>query len=155
MFVQQTLTRSERPHERSNERHMRTSIKEKVLKTAFIDTLLILVAFLILGMGFGVLMSDAGYSPFFVFLMSAFIYAGSMQFVAVSLIAAGTAETQKSTRCSREHRVASGANFPVCYRSCRSQQLRHFFIRRNHPFPANLPVARRSRPPRHQKAGKS
>lgn len=94
---------------------MRTSIKEKVLKTAFIDTLPILAAFLILGMGFGVLMSDAGYSPFFVFLMSAFIYAGSMQFVAVSLIAAGTAETQKSTRCSREHRVTSGANFPVCY----------------------------------------
>jgi hypothetical protein len=94
---------------------MRTSIKEKVLKTAFIDTLPILAAFLILGMGFGVLMSDAGYSPFFVFLMSAFIYAGSMQFVAVSLIAAGTAVTQKSTRCSREHRVTSGANFPVCY----------------------------------------
>lgn len=67
---------------------MRTSIKEKVLKTAFIDTLPILAAFLILGMGLGVLMSDAGYSPFFVFLMSAFIYAGSMQFVAVSLIAA-------------------------------------------------------------------
>ena len=67
---------------------MRTSIKGKVLKTAFIDTLPILAAFLILGMGFGVLMSDAGYSPFFVFLMSAFIYAGSMQFVAVSLIAA-------------------------------------------------------------------
>lgn len=46
---------------------MRMSIKEKVLKTAFIDTLPILVAFLILGMGFGVLMSNAGYSPFFRF----------------------------------------------------------------------------------------
>jgi hypothetical protein len=48
---------------------MRTSIKGKVLKTAFIDTLPILAAFLILGMGFGVLMSDAGYSPFFVLLI--------------------------------------------------------------------------------------
>lgn len=55
---------------------------------AFIDTLPILAAFLILGMGFGVLMSDAGYSPFLVFLMSTFIYAGSMQFVAVSLLVA-------------------------------------------------------------------
>lgn len=64
------------------------SSKGKVLKTAFIDTLPILAAYLILGMGFGVLMSDAGYPPYFVFLMSAFIFAGSMQFVAVSLLAA-------------------------------------------------------------------
>ena len=63
---------------------MRTTNKVKVLKKAFIDTLPILVAFIILGIGFGVLMSDAGYPLFFVFLMSAFIYAGSMQFVAVS-----------------------------------------------------------------------
>ncbi len=66
---------------------MRTTNKVKVLKKAFIDTLPILVAFIILGIGFGVLMSDAGYPLFFVFLMSAFIYAGSMQFVAVSLLA--------------------------------------------------------------------
>ena len=47
---------------------MWTSINGKVLKTAFIDTLPILAAYLILGMGYGVLMSDAGYPPFYVFL---------------------------------------------------------------------------------------
>ncbi|MGI6091365.1 MAG: AzlC family ABC transporter permease [Saccharofermentanales bacterium] len=65
---------------------MWTSTNDKVLKTAFIDTLPILAAYLILGMGYGVLMSDAGYPPFYVFLMSAFVFAGSMQFVAVSLL---------------------------------------------------------------------
>ncbi|NLZ99833.1 MAG: branched-chain amino acid transporter AzlC [Clostridiaceae bacterium] len=67
---------------------MWTSIKGKVLKTAFIDTLPILAAYIILGMGFGVLMSDAGYPLFFVLLMSIVIFAGSMQYVAVSLLAA-------------------------------------------------------------------
>ena len=67
---------------------MRTSIKGNVLKTAFMDTLPILTAYLVLGMGFGVLMSDAGYPLFFVILMSAFIFAGSMQYVSVSLLTA-------------------------------------------------------------------
>ncbi len=67
---------------------MRKSLKGKVLKTAFIDTLPIFAAYIILGIGFGVLMSDAGYPLYFVFLMSVFIFAGSMQYVAVSLLAA-------------------------------------------------------------------
>lgn len=67
---------------------MRTLIKGKVLKTAFIDTLPILAAYIVLGIGFGVLMSDAGYFPLFSFFMSVFIFAGAMQYVAVSLLAA-------------------------------------------------------------------
>lgn len=65
-----------------------TLIKRKVLKTAFIDTLPIFAAYIVLGIGFGVLMSDAGYSPLFVFFMSVFIFAGSMQYVTVSLLTA-------------------------------------------------------------------
>jgi 4-azaleucine resistance transporter AzlC len=67
---------------------MRTFFKGKVLKTAFIDTLPVLAAYLILGIGFGALMSDAGYPLFFIVLMSALIFAGSMQYVAVSLLTA-------------------------------------------------------------------
>ena len=64
----------------------------KVLKTAFIDTLPILAAYIILGMGFGVLMSDAGY-PFICFTYGTFIFAGSMQYVAVSATAKASPAT--------------------------------------------------------------
>ncbi len=67
---------------------MRKRINGNLLKTAFIDTLPILVAYIILGIGFGVLMSDAGYSPLIVLLMSTFIFAGAMQYVAVPLLTA-------------------------------------------------------------------
>lgn len=60
-----------------------------MLKHALIDTLPILAAFIILGMGFGLLMAEAGFSLLLTALMSIFIYAGSMQFVGVSLLAAG------------------------------------------------------------------
>lgn len=61
--------------------------KRQTWQTAFIDTLPILTAYLILGMGFGVLSAKAGISVWLVSLMSIAIFAGSMQYVAVPLIA--------------------------------------------------------------------
>lgn len=58
-------------------------------KTAFIHTLPVLTGYLILGFGFGVVLRDAGYGILLSFLMSLFIYSGSMQFVAVGLLAGG------------------------------------------------------------------
>lgn len=59
-----------------------------IVKEAFIKSLPILVGYVILGFGFGILLADAGYGVFWALAMSLFIYAGSMQYVGVSLITA-------------------------------------------------------------------
>lgn len=45
--------------------------------------------YIILGMAFGILLNEAGYGPLWALASSLFVYAGSMQFVMVSLLAAG------------------------------------------------------------------
>ena len=47
-------------------------------KEAFRDSLIILPAYLVLGIGFGVLMNAKGYGFVHSLLMSVFIYVGSM-----------------------------------------------------------------------------
>ncbi len=56
-------------------------------KKAFIKTLPVLAAYVVLGMGFGILMSNHGYGPGWSVLCSVFIFAGSMQYVTVDLLA--------------------------------------------------------------------
>lgn len=58
-------------------------------KKAFPVTLPVMAGYLVLGFGFGALLSSAGYDPMLALLMSGFIYAGSMQYIAVSLLANG------------------------------------------------------------------
>lgn len=60
-----------------------------MIKKAFIKTLPVMAGYLVLGMGFGILLKKAGYGLFWSFLMSLTIYAGSMQYVAVSLLTSG------------------------------------------------------------------
>ncbi len=55
-------------------------------KEAFRDSLIILPAYLVLGIGFGVLMNAKGYGFVHSLLMSVFIYAGSMQYAGVDLL---------------------------------------------------------------------
>ena len=57
-----------------------------IVKDAFIKSLPILVGYVILGFGFGILLADAGYGVLWALAMSVCIYAGSMQYVGVSLI---------------------------------------------------------------------
>ena len=58
-------------------------------KKAFHATLPVLAGYLVLGAAFGVLMSGAGYAPWFTCLMSLTVYAGSLQFAAVSMLTGG------------------------------------------------------------------
>ena len=62
---------------------------QNTVKQAFINTLPVMAGYIVLGMGFGILMRNAGYGGFWAFSMSFFIYAGSMQYVGVSLLAGG------------------------------------------------------------------
>ena len=48
-----------------------------------------MAGYLSLGAAFGLLLQSAGYGPLWALLMSLFIYAGSAQFLAVELVAAG------------------------------------------------------------------
>jgi 4-azaleucine resistance transporter AzlC len=63
--------------------------KMKALKAAFPHTIPVLTGYIFLGTAFGILMSSKGYSIPWALGSSLFIYAGSMQFVSVSLVAAG------------------------------------------------------------------
>ena len=48
-----------------------------------------MAGYLVLGIGFGILLRNAGYGTVWAFAMSLFIYAGSMQYVGVELISGG------------------------------------------------------------------
>ena len=60
----------------------------RTVKNAFYTSLPVLVGYLIIGLGFGIVLRDAGYGLGWAIAMSLTIYAGSMQYVGISLIAA-------------------------------------------------------------------
>lgn len=68
---------------------MNLRLNRRTLDLAFIKTVPVMAGYIVLGMGFGILLSGKGYGPFWAFLMSTMIYAGSMQYVGVGLIAGG------------------------------------------------------------------
>lgn len=59
------------------------------IKTAFVSTVPVLTGYLVLGFGFGIIMRAEGFGILFTVAMSLFIYAGSMQYVAVGLMTGG------------------------------------------------------------------
>lgn len=61
----------------------------KTLKYAALKSLPVMAGYLVLGIGFGLLLQEKGYSFWWAILMSATIYAGSMQYVAVNLLTGG------------------------------------------------------------------
>ncbi len=62
---------------------------KQTIKLAFVKSLPVMAGYIVLGIGFGILLKDAGYGLFWSFLMSFTIYAGSMQYVAVPLLTSG------------------------------------------------------------------
>ena len=64
-------------------------MKTKALKAAFPHTLPVMAGYLFLGFGFGVLLASKGFSFGWAFFMSIILYAGSMQYAAIELLATG------------------------------------------------------------------
>ena len=65
---------------------------QKIVKTAkyaFVRSLPVMAGYLVLGLGFGVLLQSKGYGLGWALAMSLLIYARSMQYVAVDLLAGG------------------------------------------------------------------
>ena len=61
----------------------------KTARYAFARSLPVLAGYLVLGLGFGVLLAAKGYGLGWAVVMSTLIYAGSMQYLAVDLLAGG------------------------------------------------------------------
>ena len=59
------------------------------VRFAFTQTIPVMLGYLFLGIAFGLMMQDAGYSFWWAFFSSVCIYAGSMQFVLVTLLTSG------------------------------------------------------------------
>lgn len=60
----------------------------KAVKAAFPHTLPVLTGFIFLGIAYGILMDSKGFNLFWTLLMSAAVFAGSMQYVAITILAA-------------------------------------------------------------------
>ena len=66
-------------------------MKRKTVRQAFLRSIPVMAGYLVLGIGFGVLMHNAGYGLPWSLAMSLLIYAGSMQYVGVGLLSGGAA----------------------------------------------------------------
>ena len=64
-------------------------MKKDAVRTAFLDTLPVMAGYVFLGFGFGIVLHQSGYGVPWALGMSLFIYAGSMQYLTVSLLANG------------------------------------------------------------------
>ena len=60
---------------------------KQTIKAAFLDTLPVMAGYLVLGMGFGLLLRARGFGVLWAGATSILVYAGSLQFVATDLIA--------------------------------------------------------------------
>ena len=61
----------------------------RIVKQAFLRSLPVMAGYIVLGIGFGILLRNAGFGVLWSFAMGTFIYAGSMQYVGVGLLAGG------------------------------------------------------------------
>lgn len=59
------------------------------LKKAFLATIPVMAGYVVLGIGFGMLLQTRGYGVLWALSMSLFIFAGSMQYVAIDLMTGG------------------------------------------------------------------
>ena len=64
-------------------------VRKNAIRAAFWDTVPVMTGYLFLGFGFGILMHQNGFGVLWAGAMSLCIYAGSMQYVAVSLLTSG------------------------------------------------------------------
>ena len=76
-----------KPHKISKKRVI--ILSNRLLRTAFLDTLPVMAGYVFLGFGFGILMHQCGFGVLWAGAMSLFIYAGSMQYRAVDLLTGG------------------------------------------------------------------
>ena len=60
-----------------------------IFRKAFKDSLPVLTGYLVLGLGFGILLNAKGYNALWAFIMSVIIYSGTAQFVFITFLTSG------------------------------------------------------------------
>ena len=68
---------------------MQTKTTREVIGAAFYRSIPVMAGYIVLGIGFGILLRNAGYGVLWAFAMSVFIFAGSMQYVGIGLLSGG------------------------------------------------------------------
>ena len=63
--------------------------RKRTFRQAFLDSLPVMAGYVVLGLGYGLIMETSGYSFLWAMAMSIFVFAGSMQYVTVSLLTGG------------------------------------------------------------------
>ena len=63
--------------------------RRAAVRYAFVKSVPVMAGYIVLGIGFGILLRGAGYGVLWALAMSVLIYAGSMQYVGVNLLAGG------------------------------------------------------------------
>ena len=67
----------------------RKPIKKEDIKRAFLQTIPVLTGYIVLGIGYGMIMAAKGFGMGWAIGLSAFLFAGTMQFVAIGLFTGG------------------------------------------------------------------
>lgn len=68
--------------------------RSSVIKSAFPQTIPVLTGYIFLGMAYGIVMKSAGFNLLYPILISIFVYGGSLQFAAVSMLCSAFAPVQ-------------------------------------------------------------
>ena len=63
--------------------------RKQDIREALVDTLPVMAGYIFLGIGFGILLQSKGFGVWWALLISVTVFAGSMQYVAVNLLAGG------------------------------------------------------------------
>ena len=90
-------------------------MQANALRAAFPRTLPVMTGYLFLGTAFGVLLQQAGYGVFWALLMSVFIYAGSMQYVAIDLLAGGDDDRARAEKANAVYDLRAEARHVGLY----------------------------------------
>ena len=65
------------------------NVRREDIRKAFIASVPVMAGYIVLGAGFGIVLETKGLGLIWAVAMSVFIYAGSMQYVAIELITGG------------------------------------------------------------------
>ena len=122
--------------------------QKKGWRRAFRDTIPVMAGYLVLGMGFGILLRSWGFGLWWALGMSALIYAGSMQYVGVGLLTGGAGVlTTAVTTLPEPTRLRTGTlKKKVCHKTStmtsaiRGQNAQGFLIRRRNRMMTTPPA---------------
>ena len=97
--------------------------KNAVIRDTFVATLPVMAGYIVLGIGFGMMLKAKGYGFGWSLAMGVFIYAGSMQYLAVGLLSGGASllTTALTTLAVNARHVFYGISMVEKYKRCRTK----------------------------------